>query len=204
MYEVKEPFWQFVDHWQTLITGVLALVAGVGTILVTIISAKREIAAASEQTKAAQKQTDAMRNIETNRIAREEDAFHTMLEAAMGAVIEDAQAARQLFPGTPGPDTPQAFRARQRIKRAGFTELRGAFLRIGSPLTERFLRLDTEIANFAEQWMDVAVNTSHNLARLGAHAGFSEQLDRIEQQATALREEATKRCHDELAKETEI
>jgi len=20
MYEIKEPFWQFVDHWQTLMT----------------------------------------------------------------------------------------------------------------------------------------------------------------------------------------
>jgi hypothetical protein len=48
------------------------------------------------------------------------------------------------------------------------------------------------------------MNTSHNVARLGEHAGFSEQLDRIEQQATALREEATKRCRDELVKETRI
>jgi hypothetical protein len=215
-----------VYDWQTLIAGGLALFAGVVTVWGTLRAAKRQvkaandaadreikaasdtanrqITAAQEQTAAAQHQTGVMRDMERRRIAREGYAFYAMLEAAMGAVIDDAQAARQLFPGTPGPDTPQAFRARQRIKRAGFTELRGAFLRIGGPLTEKFLRLDTEIANFAEQWMDVAVNTSHNLARLGAHAGFSEQLDRIEQQATALREEATKRCRDELVKETRI
>ena len=44
----------FIDHWQTLITGLLALAAGVGTVWDTIKSANREIAAAQEQTKAAQ------------------------------------------------------------------------------------------------------------------------------------------------------
>jgi hypothetical protein len=51
MYELKEPFWQFIDHWQTLIAGLLALAAGVGTVRATIKSANREIAAAQEQTK---------------------------------------------------------------------------------------------------------------------------------------------------------
>jgi hypothetical protein len=58
-YEVKEFFWQLVDHWQTLITGFLALGAGIGTIWVTIISAKRQISAAHEQTKAAQESSRA-------------------------------------------------------------------------------------------------------------------------------------------------
>ena len=53
MYEIKEPLWQFIDHWQTLLAGVLALVAGAGTVWVTIKSANREITAAQEQTKAA-------------------------------------------------------------------------------------------------------------------------------------------------------
>jgi hypothetical protein len=32
MYEIKDPLWQFVDHWQTLIAGLLAVAAGAGTI----------------------------------------------------------------------------------------------------------------------------------------------------------------------------
>jgi hypothetical protein len=47
-YELKDPVWQFVDHWQTLITGLLALVTGVGTVWATISSARREISAAQE------------------------------------------------------------------------------------------------------------------------------------------------------------
>jgi hypothetical protein len=55
-YQVSSPFWQFVDHWQTLITGVLALIAGIGTIWATIASAQREIAANQAQSKVAQDQ----------------------------------------------------------------------------------------------------------------------------------------------------
>jgi type I restriction enzyme R subunit len=61
-----------------------------------------------------------------------------MLEAAMGAVIEDVEAARSLlFPG-PG----DVYAAAQRVKRAGFTELRSAFLHFGGPQTAQFLQLD--------------------------------------------------------------
>jgi hypothetical protein len=91
MYEVKEPFWQFIGYWQTLIAGVLALVAGAGTVWATIISANREIAVAQEQTKAAQRQTEVTREIERRRIARERYAFYAMLEAAMGAVTRTSK-----------------------------------------------------------------------------------------------------------------
>jgi hypothetical protein len=151
MYEVKEPFWQFIDHWQTLIAGLLALAAGVGAVWATIKSANREIAAAQEQTKAAQRQTAVTREIERCRISREGYAFHAMLEAAMEAVIEDVEAARNLpSPGplaagialspSHGPDaySVQAYAVRQRVKRTGFTELRSAFLHFGGPLTAQF------------------------------------------------------------------
>src|SRR5215831_12402986 len=102
LYEVKEPLWQFIDHWQTLIAGLLALAAGVGAVWATIKSANREIAAAQEQTKAAQRQTAVTRELERRRISREGYAFHAMLEAAMGAVIEDVGAARELPPPLSG------------------------------------------------------------------------------------------------------
>jgi hypothetical protein len=48
MYEVKDPFWQIVDHWQTLIAGLLALVAAGGTVWGTLAVAKRQVKAANE------------------------------------------------------------------------------------------------------------------------------------------------------------
>jgi hypothetical protein len=205
MYEVKEPFWQFIDHWQTLIAGVLALAAGVGAVVATIKSAGREITAAQAQTKAAQHQTAVTREIEGRRLAREGYAFHVMLEAAMGAVIEDAEEARKMFAGPPPVGSSRAaYEVRQRIKRAGFAELRGAFLRFGGTLTAPFLHLDSEIEDFAAQWINVPSATGPDPVREGAHARLHEQLDQIRQQAIELHRKAAdgvKFCRDELAKE---
>src|ERR1700683_599272 len=94
------PTWHFttwldlLDHWQTVIAGVLALVAASGTILVTGRIANKQIAGAREeadrviaatraQTEAAFKQTEATVRLEDLRNAREALAFYVMLEAAM-------------------------------------------------------------------------------------------------------------------------
>jgi hypothetical protein len=231
MYEVKEPFWQFIDHWQTLIAGGLALFAGIvtvwGTLRVanrqvkaandaadremkaTTDAANRQITAAQEQTAAAQRQTAVMREIERRRIASGGYAFHAMLEAAMGAIIEDVAAARKV--PVPNPQTSHsapAYAIRQRVKRVGFAELRSALVRFGGPLTAQFLQLDTEIEVFAGQWMPQSHSgpggTVVPVPPLGVNAGLQEQLDRIEQQAIALRYEADrgmKLCREELAKE---
>ena len=89
MYEVKEPFWQFIDHWQTVIAGGLALFAGVVTVWGTLraanrqvksandaanreikaaaVAAHRQISAAQEQTAAAQHQTAVTQELERRR-----------------------------------------------------------------------------------------------------------------------------------------
>jgi hypothetical protein len=126
----------------------------------------------------------------------------------MGAVIEDVEAARNLpHPSPPLPmSLAQAYAVRQRVKRAGFTELRSAFLRFGGALTTLlFLQLDKEIEDFAGERM-TSINSASGLPMRAqdANAGLWEQLDRIEQQAIALRAEAAggaKHCLDELAKE---
>ncbi len=204
MYEVKDRFWQFIDHWQTFIAGLLALAAGVGAIWATVKSANREIAAAQEQTKAAQRQTAVTRELERRRISREGYAFHAMLEAAMGAIIEDVGAARELPPPVSGTHSTQAYAVRQRVKRTGFTELRSAFVHFGGPLSTQFLQLDNEIEVFAGQFMTSLPQVPNVPTPFGVNAGLSEQLDRIEQQAIELRDKAAtgmKLCRDELAKE---
>jgi hypothetical protein len=171
---------QLIDHWQTLIAGLLALAAGVGTVRATVKSADREVAAAREQTKAAQRQTAVVREIERRRIAREGYAFHAMLEAAMGVVIEDAEAASAVV-AAPGPlhagnYSVQAYEVRQRVKRTGFTELRSAFVRFGGSLTPQFLQLDNEISVFAQQVMTTYNSATGAPTLLGANAGLSEHL----------------------------
>jgi hypothetical protein len=206
VYEVKEPMWQFIDHWQTLIAGLLALAAGVITVVATMKSANREIAVAQEQTKAAQHQTEVMRENERRGIAREGYAFHAMLEAAMGLVLDDVGAARELPPPPLPTETysAQAYMMRQRVKRAGFAELRNAFVRFGERHTSEFLQLDKEIEDFAEQVMTRVTPATGFQQFIGVNDGLQEQLDRIEEQANKLRDWAAggmKVCRDELAKD---
>ncbi len=147
----------WIYDWQTLIAGLLALLAGGVTVWGTLRAANRQVktandaadrqiraataaadravAAAKEQTEAARNQTEVMRDMERKRISLEGYAFHAMLEAAMAAVVKDVAAARKL----PGPNprghgdpySIHAYAVRQRVKRAGFTELRLAFVRFG-------------------------------------------------------------------------
>jgi hypothetical protein len=152
--------------WQSLVAGGLALLAGIVTVWGTLRAAKRQvraanetadreikaaneaadrqIAAAQEQTAAAQHQTAVTEELERRRIAREGYAFHAMLEAAIGAVIADVEAARKL-PTSPLPDryTYEAYSIRQRVSRAGFPELRPALMRFGGTQTAQFLQKAT-------------------------------------------------------------
>jgi hypothetical protein len=134
-----------------------------------------------------------------------------MLEAAMSAVMGDVEAARKL--PLPSPSavasgnlrTGEAYIIRQRVKRAGFAELRSAFLRFGGTRTTEFLQLDKEIEDFGAQWIQTySPSTGLPTQPFGTNTGIDEQLDGIERQAKELRNHAVggmKRCRDELAKE---
>jgi hypothetical protein len=132
----------------------------------------------------------------------------------MGAVVEDVEAARKLpqpdlRSGDPHARSREAYLVRQRVKRVGFTELRSALVRFAGTLTVQFLQLDKEIEDFAGQWrealpMQGPTGVLIPQPREGVNAGLSEQLDHIEQQALALRDQAAggmKLCRDELANE---
>ena len=93
------------DNWlyyyQTLVAGILAVLAAGGTIWATIQSANREIAASQGQTKVAQEQIATTLRSERQRVARELYAFRAMVEAAMGRVIAEAKEAREIFSNAP-------------------------------------------------------------------------------------------------------
>jgi hypothetical protein len=152
---------QFLYDWQTLIAGVLAILAAGGTIWATIKSANREIAVA-------QKQIETTIQLEQDRGAKENIAFLAMLEAAMVRVIDETPLARGAVMTSIDTATVRAC-----LTKGGFDELRGGCLRLGSPLTGEFLDLEREIDTFALSLWDT---------NLGL-----KQLDSIEAKAIKLR-----------------
>lgn len=202
MYQLKEPFWQLVDLWQTLIAGGLALLAGIVTVWGTLKAANRQVKAAND---AADREIKAANEAADRQIA----AAQEQTKAAQHQTA--VEAARKLPPPSPSevargnPQTREAYIIRQRVKRAGFAELRNAFLRFGGTRTTEFLQLDKEIEDFGAQWMQTYSPTSGFPTQpIGTNAGIYEQLDHIEQQAKELCNHAVggmKLCRDELAKE---
>jgi hypothetical protein len=83
-------------YYQTLITGVIAIFAALGTVLATIWSARREIAASKEQTVVAQQIATAIR-LQRRRVATESIAFHAMVDAAMDRVLTEAMEAEKIM-----------------------------------------------------------------------------------------------------------
>ena len=170
---------QFLYNWQTLIVGVSAVLAAWRTIRATTQSADREVKASQAQTAVAQKQIETTLRLERLRVAREGFTFHAMFDAAMARVLAEAADAKT-FSGT-GPNLEaRAYIARTRFSKNAFNELRGACLTQGSGLTEKFLELETRIADFASQAKDGKGDPNGLLFQLGA----------IEDKARHLHEEA--------------
>jgi hypothetical protein len=173
------------DHWQTLVAGLVAIVAAVLTIWATLRSTSREIAAS-------QKQIDTTLLLERRRIASEDYAFHAMLEAAMERVLAEAAWARRTYPGvfrqTQGA-TADAFVVRANvITKGAFAELRAACVRQGGRLTGEFLDLEREIDSFASQCEEQPSQSVPRTITVGKHLGLADQLASIE--AKQLRDEA--------------
>jgi hypothetical protein len=105
--EVTQTPWHFTtwpdafDHWQTIIAGVLALAAAVGTIVMTsriansqIVASREEadrvIAATRDQTAVAQKQIDTTVRLERERLSSELDALRKSLAVELRLQITRA------------------------------------------------------------------------------------------------------------------
>ena len=194
-----------LDHWQTVIAGVLAFAAGFGTVVATMIIARRQIAASREeadrvidatraQTSVTAEQTATTVRLERERVSTEDSAFRAMLEAAMARVLAEAAWAKETYPElltqSQGASV-AALAVRQCITKGAFAELRAACVRQGGPLTGEFLDLEREIDSFASQWELGTTPTAGELIRKGKHAGLGEQLALIEAKATELRQKAT-------------
>jgi len=200
-YEPTACFWQVVGYWQTLIAGGLAVAAAAATIIATVKTANREIAAAQEQTKTAQKQIETTLSLEQKHLARDSWAFLVALDAAASRTLEDIRAAREKVPR---PATiafsPDAYHARQQLKNPAFLELRSACIRVGGDVTPLFFSLDKEIELFAAGWRE-ALSASGMPYKTGEMSTFHAQLDSIEKLAERVRDEAASgiaRCRERL------
>jgi hypothetical protein len=178
-------FWDWLDHWQTLIAGGLALLAAVIAVCVTW----RQIVATREQTALTE-------HLDKDRRAREASAFHAMLKAAMTRVIDEVEWARKNYPDVltkKAGSSPEGLTVRRCITKGAFAELRAVCVRQGGPLTAEFLDLESEIDNFALQWEYFPAKTEGALIPLGKHADMREQLERIKTMAAALHDKAAER-----------
>jgi len=184
MYQVTSPFWQFVDHWQTLIAGVLAVLAAFATIYFTLMGSKWEVDAAQEQIKTSVEQ-------ERARTVAEKVAFLTMLSAAMETVVVDVSASKELFGKTVSNNdfSVEAYLARQRIKKTAFGDIRAALVRIGGDAAGDFLRLDNEIDDFSSGWQEFQGVSGGRFLK-GKNLGLIQQLTKIENLALTIRERA--------------
>jgi hypothetical protein len=197
---------QVFYDWQTLIAGVLALLAGFGTVAATMIIARRQIAASRDEAgkviAATRAQTETTVRLEQDRVAGEALAFCVVLEAAMARVLAEAARARRTYlpilTQTAGLSL-DGLVVRQCISKGAFAELRAACVRQGGDLTGEFLDLEREIDSFASQYEDRPTVTQDVTIRMGKLAGLDEQLASIERKANALREKAFERFSGSVA-----
>ena len=195
-------FPEALDHWQTLIAGVLAFAAGFGTVVaaiwaiwVTRSTAKKQIDASREEADkviaATREQTETTVRLERERVLSEADAFRAMLDAAMVRVLNEVDWPRKTYPQTLSQQagaSVEALVVRQCITKGGFAELRAACVRHGGPFTREFLDLEREIDSFARQWEDRPMETDRGvIIREGKHAGLGKQLNEIGEKASTVR-----------------
>jgi hypothetical protein len=197
-------FPEALDHWQTLIAGVLAFVAGFGTVGAAIWAIRATRSTAKEQIdasrveadkviRATQSQTETTVRLQEMRDRSEALAFHGMLAEAMVRVLNEALWARKTYPqffpeDAAGLSSIDAYTVRRCITKGAFAELRAACVRRGGDLTGDFLDLEREIDSFALQY-----EPTRSPLRMGKHAGLDKQLTVIETKADVLRKKAFER-----------
>jgi hypothetical protein len=164
---------QVFYNWQTLIAGLLAVLAAWRTIRATTKSADREVAASQAQTAVAQKQIATTLRLDRQRVAREVYAFHATVWAAMEHVLLEVSEAESIFP------------ARRGFSKGAFPELRAACVRCGGLIIRDLLELERDLDIFASQSQGEAGGLGE-LQRTRVH----EELGAIEAKATRLQREA--------------
>jgi hypothetical protein len=195
---------QVIGYWQTLLAGLLALIAALGTVWITILSANREVEAANRQTAAAQKQIETTLLLEAARRVRETEAFLIATKAAAELVLNHVEAAwSKVTPvrdGDSSQENEQIYAARQSVLCPILEDLRPACVKFGGELTPNLIRLDHRIKAFADV-SRLRVSPVGATNRIAPQAGFHDSLSEIKIQAEDLLEMATQKlasCGAEL------
>ena len=88
-YVVTSCFWQVIDHWQTLIAGGIAGLAGLAAYTGALRAARRQVKAANKQTAVVERQNAALKLVEQHRIAGEQLMVARLLHASLELLSKD-------------------------------------------------------------------------------------------------------------------
>ena len=164
-----------LDHWQTLFAGILALLAGFGTVVATMIDshAGRSLPLARKpkgdrrdpRADLGHCRADPRRpNVCKGSRCKRSQSVSRHARSGDGRVLAEAAWARETYPQilaqAQGASidaqaaSVDALVVRQCITKGAFAELRAACVRQGGPLTGDFLDLEREIDSFAGQYED--------------------------------------------------
>jgi hypothetical protein len=108
-------FWDWLDHWQTLIAGVLAFAAGLGTVVaaiwaiwVTRATARKQIDASGKDAReiiaATRDQTETTVRLERERVASEADTLRKSLAVEIRQYIDILIKTREILHRRSGPE----------------------------------------------------------------------------------------------------
>jgi hypothetical protein len=146
-YTVTSCFWQVVDHWQTLIAGVFALLGGGVAYIGALQAARRQVKAVNAQTSAVERQNEALKRADRHRIARERLDVARLLDASLEVIASNIARVRAFYGGPPNGhiDEPLANSIRQGIGKPGFKSLRERIGVLDREIAVTFLTLEAEI-----------------------------------------------------------
>jgi hypothetical protein len=160
-YAVTSCFWQVIDHWQTLIAGGIAGLAGLVAYIGALQAARRQVKAANKQTAVVERQNAALKLIEQHRIAREQLMVARLLHASLELLSKDIADASDSYK-SPREDeiiaAGDANAIRDRMKKpASFSVLMERISTLSPEIAVRFLALDSQIDRLKAETTSITV-----------------------------------------------
>jgi hypothetical protein len=160
-YAVTSCFGQVIDHWQTLIAGGIAGLAGLAAYVGALQAAQRQVDAANKQTAAVERQNAALKLVEQQRITREQLMVSRLLDASLQLLRRDIADASDSYKSPCENEIIAAGDAnaiRERIKKpASFSVLMERISTLSPEIAVRFLELDSQIDRLKAETTSITV-----------------------------------------------
>jgi hypothetical protein len=172
-YAVTSCFGQVIDHWQTLIAGGVAGLAGLAAYIGALQAAGRQVKAANAQTAAVETQNAALKRADQQRLAREQLMVARLLDASLQLLKKDIDDASDSYKSPRENDIIAAGDAnaiRDRIKKpASFPILMENITALSPDIAVLFLSLNAKIDRVKAETESITVGGLMN-DRIGSLA----------------------------------